>query len=573
MKVRKYLPVMLFVVIPLIFLSFVFADVIDNREEVNTDFDDIAVYYGDHDFGNKVYMCQRFIRKPDTYSESIKDSTNSYFLFLPYDTDTVGDYRLILPGNMRLMIDGTVYADDAVLPIGLATVPIKLIGHSGKTQSEGNLTVYYGNSLPSIFLITSRDDGKLIFTERYAELDAVLITTDIEGNQDMATSCKTGGRGGSSWEICPKRPLKINLPENMKLLGMTEARKYALLANYMDQTNMKNAIAFTAAGRFGMRFSPECRHVNLYVNGEYEGLYLLATRVNARGGCLGFDDDLDVANDIANNNMIGIPDSEIMYEGTRDEIKYSLLKNNPPDITGSYLLEFECEGKPQDENYEISWFTTPNQIITIDSPHYASKEETGYIAKYVREAEEAVYSDDGVNKSTGLSYRDYLDIDSWSRMCLLNNFLALQDYSGGSLFMYKNAGDDKLYCGPVWDYDKSLTDDFYSGKKFDYTDRTTLTGWYDELYRFDDVFENIRDEYVRELSPVIDDMLEDYVPSTIESISAAMEMDNARWSHEDGCEAARAKEAYEWLTNRKKLFDSVWIDGEPNEYADNVNHR
>ena len=65
-----------------------------------------------------------------------------------------------------------------------------------------------------------------------------------------------------------------------------------------------------------------------------------------------------------------------MYEGTRDEIKYSFLDNNPLDISGSYLMEFELEGKPQEEQYINSWFNTDNKTIVINSPQYASKEET-----------------------------------------------------------------------------------------------------------------------------------------------------------------------------------------------------
>ena len=560
-------------------------DVIDNRNEANEDFSDIAVYYGDQDFGNKVYMCQSYVDDDDSSStnnsssdksadsDSSEDADNKWYLFLPYDTETVGDYKLVLPENTMLSIDGTVYKDGDVIPTELDNSDIQFLSHSGKSLCSGTLTVCYGNSLQSMFLVTSTDDAELVFTDRYANIEAVLITTDAEGNLETSTSCITGGRGGSTWASCPKRPLKINLSEEMELLGMSAASKYALVANYMDQTNMKDAIVYTAAGKIGMTYYPECEHVNLYVNGEYEGLYLLCTRINSRGGCVEFADDLDDANDIANNNTIGIPETEILYEGTRDEIRYSLLDNNPLDISGSYLMEFELEGKPQEEQYVNSWFNTDNKTIVMNSPQYASEEETTYIANYVREAERAVYSEDGINTDTGLSIQDYLDINSWSQMCLMQNFFALQDYSDGSLFMYKLAGDDKLYGGPIWDYDKSMTDDYYTDVKFAYTDKATLGGWYSELYKFDDVFANIQSVYINDLSDALAEMIENYVPDTIENISAAMEMDNIRWSHEDGYEASRAEEVYEWLINRKNLFDSIWIDGEKSEYADNINLR
>ncbi len=550
--------VFIFLVISLLLLSVPFIEQKDKDTEDNfsASFDNVAVYYGKRAFGNEICMCKSY--DLDNV-ESGKDTDNDkWYLFLPYSTDTVGSYKCKLPKGTNLEIDGHIYRSDSEIPISLQDAKVRLLDRRKNVLCEGLLSVSVADGLNSVFLTTSYEDSEAVFTDRYALINAVMITTDTRGQQDKMIHCITGGRGGSTWASCPKRPLRINLSDDIGLFGMSPSSKYALIANYMDPSNLKDAIVYKAADMIGMKYSPQFRHVNLYVNGEYAGLYLFSTRINTRGGSVDFEHNLDEANKIANSVLLtDVPKSEILDEKTRYEIKYSILDKDPEDITGSYLMEFDLEGRPQEEQYVNSWFNTENKTVVINSPQYASKEETFYIADYVRQVEKAVYSEDGINHDTGLSYKDYLDVESWSTMCLMQDFFALQDYSDGSLFMYKLAGDDKIYGGPIWDYDKSMTDDFYSDKRFAYNDSIELGGWYGQLSKFTDVSETSKAVYRDKLSPALEDIIDDYLPKEMSAIALSMKMDDIRWARDEGDEEDRAREVYTWLMNRKLFFDNV----------------
>lgn len=120
-------------------------------------------------------------------------------------------------------------------------------------------------------------------------------------------------------------------------------------------------------------------------------------------------------------------------------------------ISGGYLLEID--GRYEEENY---WFSTKTHHFVVKYPEAVPLRECEYIAGYLREAETALYSDDGINPDTGKSWEDYFDIKSWASMYLMQDFMTQWDVESFSFFLYKDADDPHLYCGPVWDFDLSM---------------------------------------------------------------------------------------------------------------------
>ncbi len=85
------------------------------------------------------------------------------------------------------------------------------------------------------------------------------------------------GRGNSTWNR-DKKSYNMELRLEADLLGMGEAKKWILLSNAMDPTHLRNKIVYDFAADAGLAFSPDGRWVDLYLNGEYAGLYLLSER-------------------------------------------------------------------------------------------------------------------------------------------------------------------------------------------------------------------------------------------------------------------------------------------------------
>ena len=86
------------------------------------------------------------------------------------------------------------------------------------------------------------------------------------------------GRGNSTWEL-DKKPYKIKLDKGQNLLGMGKNKHWVLLANRLDQSLLRNRIISYLGTAFGMPYTPKMLPVELVINGEYYGSYLLAEQV------------------------------------------------------------------------------------------------------------------------------------------------------------------------------------------------------------------------------------------------------------------------------------------------------
>ena len=85
------------------------------------------------------------------------------------------------------------------------------------------------------------------------------------------------GRGNATW-LWEKKPYSLTLSKSADLLGMGAAKEWILLTNAPDPTHLRNKIAYDLAAEVGLLYSPESNWVDLYLNGEYTGLYLLTER-------------------------------------------------------------------------------------------------------------------------------------------------------------------------------------------------------------------------------------------------------------------------------------------------------
>ena len=91
------------------------------------------------------------------------------------------------------------------------------------------------------------------------------------------------GRGNSTWYNFPKKPYTLKLRHQADFFGTGQSKHYVLLANWMDRTLLRNVVAFEAARRTGLDWTPTGRFVELYLNGKHQGNYWLGEKVNEEG--------------------------------------------------------------------------------------------------------------------------------------------------------------------------------------------------------------------------------------------------------------------------------------------------
>lgn len=372
-------------------------------------------------------------------------SAKEYYLTIPHDAEEI---------TANFGATGDVYLDGNKIQNGQELT----FEYGNKhTVSCGGISYTLipikGSDIPQIFITT---DAPVDLAHKGNEVSGHIYITDKDGSYVYnGVLDEIKGRGNYTWTL-PKKPFNIKLDEKTDIFGMGKSKKFSLLANYIDNSLVKNKLVCDLADTIGINFSSKSQIVDLFINGNYFGNYTLIERVEVAENRVEIN-NLEEQNEELNEN---IPPEDAPLGGVRGNdahknpgtIKYSVLENNPDDITGGYLLEYEL---PERYSEESSGFVSDyGQTIIVKSPEFASKEQVEYISKYYQEFEDAVLSDDGKN-NLGKHYSEYIDVDSIAKMYVLQEFVKNLDGGITSFFMYKDIGG-KLVAAPVWDFDSAL---------------------------------------------------------------------------------------------------------------------
>lgn len=248
-----------------------------------------------------------------------------------------------------------------------------------------------------------------------------IVSTDTALQLSMSTVIR--GRGNSTWGMA-KKPYRIKLDKKTNLLNMpAKAKNWVLLANYADKTLIRNAVAFKIGETLGLEFTPSVSFVDLSLNGHFMGNYMVTDQVEVGPNRVAID-------------------------------KQDSTDTSEPAITGGYLLEIDGFAYS-----EAVWFTTRKGLnITIKSPDDddINQAQLDYIQNYIANFENTLFSDQFEDPIIG--YRTMLDTTS-----LVNWYIACEltgnSDSFWSTYLYKKRWDNKLYFGPMWDYDIAFNND------------------------------------------------------------------------------------------------------------------
>ena len=485
------------------------------------------------------------------------------FFFLPYSDR---NWVWHVPDGLSVYIDGVPYASgEALGSPDTETDHVYAVEADGVFIDVRQLAFLQAEHVAALSMSLPSSDIDTIISEDYPESveAASLYITDEEGKADSRVSCEITGHGNSTW-LSSKKSFGIKTISDISPLGMEYGSKWDLIANNMDRSHIKNRIVYEAAGRTGLEFSVDCEYLNLYINGIYQGLYLLTQKPFASGGAVSFPDELQKENILLNGSLPEYP--QITKDaGTKEEIKFNDISLSPGDISGSYMMEFrefDEELMPHiRDNLFYSYISTDrsgnNYVLQVRYPKVITEEEIRYIRDYVWTTESAVYSPNGVDVSTGTCYRDRIDLYSWAMSALFMDFFAYQDESAGSLFFYKKRGKPLLYSGPIWDYDKAMTDDFVKTDDFPPDGRINIYLWYRELERFDDFRECVVSNYNDELSPIMDEILSVDLPLWTAQIASSEKMDDIRWMRGESYGEEHTRQVADWIRIRKEYFDDL----------------
>ena len=437
------------------------------------------------------------------------------------------------------------------------------------TTSYGTLHVMQSD-LKVMYLATAT--GGTDYIDRHkgqSQTATTLMLTETGAVSYSGAIEKFSSHGNSSWDYSKKKPYNIKLPSKANLYGLGKAKKWVLLSNYLDHSMLRNIVTTEMSRAAGVDYTMDSTFVDLFCDGSYRGTYQLYEKVQVQKQRVNIT-DLEEATEAVNTKDLdsyGQGGNVDYKEGT---YKYWNIPNNPKDITGGYLLQFQLYNRYKSKA-ESGFVTTRGQAVEIDGPEYASKAQVEYIRNFVQDLEDAIYSANGYNKK-GKHYSDYIDVDSLILGYLIQEISQNVDATYTSFYLYKDsdsAGDGKLHFGPAWDFDlafynfsrgitaavdNNLSDlvTHYSGRAdelyaayypisgFDKdreSDRTAYgNGWLMQLYMHDESFVKRSaelyferfDEHLRLLCDTAQEggtLLDQYR----DELSASAEMNNAMW--------------------------------------------
>lgn len=503
----------------------------------------------------------------------------TYYLFVPSAID-LANAKISFDADSDVFAGETKLVNGEVTDVlnGKSEITLTCAGESFK------VVVINESTVASVFIETESGSLDAVHADKNHKEEGVITIVNADGLSAEYDGVLEyiKGRGNSTWNM-EKKPYNLKLDKKADLFDMGKSKKWSLIANHSDESLARNVAAYYAAKEAGLPFTPLFVPCDVYINNEYQGAYLLTTRVEVDETRVDIDNLDDVNEEICVDKFGEDFDMDTLAKGGIYGKWAGLLQNTKKwvevpdagetDITGGYILEMELANRYSDEI--CGFVTSRSQPLTLKSPEYASEAQAEYISDYYQRFEDAVFADDGKNDK-GEHYTELADLDSLAKFYAINEWASNQDCGLTSTYFYKPAGE-KLYAGPVWDFDICFANNGSGRFGCDYTNpkeftvcfgrqyRNTFFGKYDvhevphifnQLCKKNDFVAAVKRVWDAEIRPAVDRtnaMLSTYADANMGSAV----MNAIRWNIFGTYDIAQIKTEYKKAVNSVYDFASV----------------
>ena len=224
---------------------------------------------------------------------------------------------------------------------------------------------------------------------------------------------------GNSSRYFDKKSYSIHLidedgKENpQSLAGMSAHDEWVLHGPFLDRSYIRNYLCMNIAGEI-MEYAPNVRFCELWIDGEYQGLYLLMETIS------------------------------------RGEGRIEINKTNDNSYVTSFIVRWDRIGKGDHELNNFTYYTYESDQSALDIRYpgnntlTAEKEE--YISQQISQVEKMLYSMSLWEENLS----NYLDLESFAEYFIINEFFRNIDAGQFSTFLYSDVrGKIKT---AVWDF-------------------------------------------------------------------------------------------------------------------------
>ncbi|MCD7974038.1 MAG: CotH kinase family protein [Candidatus Azobacteroides sp.] len=341
------------------------------------------------------------------------------------------------------------------------------------------------------FYITTDDGGAVTSKDEYKKGYLSVKSTDPSEELNIVTEIRK--RGNSTFGM-PKPPFRIKLDKKTHLLNLpARAKSWVLLANYADKTLIRNALACKISEELsGLEFDPAARFVDVVLNGEYLGNYMLTDQMEVNEG------------------------------------RVPVEEHSTNNITGGYLIEVDGFA-----GSEPLWFSTTRGVpVTIKYPKYdeINEEQKNYIITFTKQFETLLFASYFTDPERG--YRSMVDENSlidWYIACELTG----NSDAFWSIYIYKYKDQDKFFFGPLWDFDIAFNNDQRLGNATRKLMRDAAHDpktWIRQLWQDDWFKESVHKRWLELIfGRNMQKILQDYIHATAEEIHDSQKLNFEKW--------------------------------------------
>lgn len=498
-----------------------------------------------------VYFADEINGKQLRYEMWYVNDMQSYYLVLPsmYKNREINFLIYYNDRKYDLYIDNKKYDSEEVWNgiKGEEIYQIEIRDVLGRIRMKKPLQVLVSSDVP-VMMISVDSDEALLYAQdsqkRYVQ-HGEMVLFDAEGRIETDTKLKKIAVRGNDTSLYPKKPFRIEFAEEIPLLGMEPATKWNLLAEAREGTYIRNKIMLDWAKEVTDGYSVDSEHVELFVNGQYQGLYLLTETTT-----------------VGSNRL---------------EL----------DLDNSVFAEMDLYYRAEENDF---YFATDRQHYwVIHSEEYLGSKKLNKIQEYFNEIEDVLYGE------SVKSLEEMIDFDSWTDAWLMEEISGDVDLGTTSQFAYIENWEQRslLKAGPAWDFDYSLgnanLEVFRNPRNLVAAipntkgiECVTQNRWLAQMYKNETFKEMLVEKFKNEVSPKVKRLLEYQIDDYVNGIHRATVLDSLRWRsggkigynyederfkvvptgdyHRYDIVGAHVEYLKEFLREKEKFLTELWVE-------------
>ena len=299
---------------------------------------------------------------------------------------------------------------------------------------------YFDTSLPVFFIDTQGND---VSSDEQVMTKFSVLNSEEDGNlhnitelPDFTLNAGLNYRGASSCAF-DKKQYRVTFYKDSEMkkkldydiLGMGASDSWVLNGPFLDKTMARNYLVYTLGAEI-MEWAPECKYVELFVDGRYQGVYLVVEPISQGIGRLDLSE-------------YALMSGKTAYIINRDRVGTDL---NPLETYGKY-----------------GGYTSNDLYVNYPGKKKITDSEYEWITNDISEFEMALYGDNFRDEKNG--YASYIDVDNFVDYYILNEVVMNHDAGNLSTYSYKEI-DGKLKMA-VWDYNNCYDNYQWFAQEFD----------------------------------------------------------------------------------------------------------